>query len=52
MKREELRSSGSRPGRQYPKMSTAARILFRSSSSYSRRSERFIFENGPTAKAM
>ena len=52
MKREELRSSGSRPGRQYPNISTAARMLFRSSSSYSRRSERFIFENGPTAKAM
>jgi len=52
MKRLEFRSSWSRPGRQYPKISTAARILFRSSSSYSRRSDRFIFENGPTANAI
>src|SRR5271154_3806318 len=52
MKRLEFRSSGSLPGRQYPKISTAARILLRSSSSYSRRSDKFIFENGPTAKAI
>jgi len=52
MKRLEFRSSGSLPGRQYPKISTAARMLFKSSSSYSLKSDKFIFENGPTARAI